>query len=397
MPAPPPSDSDGLLDGIDLDEARPLSGLRSPFAPPSKDLPIAEDTGNKAVEEPLPALTGLRSPFGNNPSATAAPRANSGLPPTQIHEDSSDTLINAASTVKPLTLKNVGGGDRLQQLKATQAQAARATEDETALQGKASAKPKLSTQSANSPLQPKQKRKLNTQEQLVNQSANGAAALYGAYMVMERTGYISKSVLIIIGLMLAMMIWGYAIYGGFEPPPIRYPDGVVVATEPEQKKLSALQNFMIGKNSINALASFNFKARFLGLKTYHDELTPIAPFDILIGWKVFSNQNVLDKIPFVMANRSYVWDSSSTPLNLMPSIVPSTALIHVIPADQNIKLQILELQRGQQVQMEGFLVNIAMENGTKFPTSLSRFDTGPTSAEIMLVQRVIPIAPPVEK
>ena len=68
-------------------------------------------------------------------------------------------------------------------------------------------------------------------------------------------------------------------------------------------------------------------------------------------------------------------------------IIPNSANIHIIPANDEVKRQMSEVKEGNLVRLTGFLVDIS-DGETYLKTSLERGDTGAGACEILYVQAI---------
>ena len=69
-----------------------------------------------------------------------------------------------------------------------------------------------------------------------------------------------------------------------------------------------------------------------------------------------------------------------------------SANVHIIPATENLKVAVIRLHRGEEVLLEGLLVNIDGNRGNNdywWHTSLSRRDSGDGSCELLYLQKLV--------
>lgn len=70
-------------------------------------------------------------------------------------------------------------------------------------------------------------------------------------------------------------------------------------------------------------------------------------------------------------------------------IETNSANVHISPMNEEIEKQIKDLDKGDLVYLEGYLINIVdTSNNYKLASSLSRKDTGAGACEVILVTNV---------
>jgi hypothetical protein len=133
---------------------------------------------------------------------------------------------------------------------------------------------------------------------------------------------------------------------------------------------------------------FQIKALVISKRHYlGDERADIAPFDFVVGWQKMSDPAILKNIAVRQNNRFYYWNVREFPLPRNQIELMSTNM-HLIPDNPEIFEKLNRIERGQKVEMSGFLVDVKSEDGFIWATSRVRHDSGDGACEIMLVKHV---------
>lgn len=185
--------------------------------------------------------------------------------------------------------------------------------------------------------------------------------------------------LITIVAVLTYLLWPQA--------EVTYPAGVLVKNEPQQKNIQK-KSWQKDDYKITALASFHLKARVLSKESYSfDRESDLSPIDLALGWKLMSDQAVLDKINISQSNRWYHWSTESYPIP-RKLIETESANMHIIPANKEIEDKLDKIIKGNVVEINGYLVFIESNDGWKWKSSLTRNDTGGGSCEVIWVEKL---------
>lgn len=185
--------------------------------------------------------------------------------------------------------------------------------------------------------------------------------------------------LITIVAVLTYLLWPQA--------EVTYPAGVLVKNEPQQKNIQK-KSWQKDDYKITALASFHLKARVLSKESYSfDRESDLSPIDLALGWKLMSDQAVLDKINISQSNRWYHWSTERYPIP-RKLIETESANMHIIPANKEIEDKLDKIIKGNVVEINGYLVFIESNDGWKWKSSLTRNDTGGGSCEVIWVEKL---------
>ncbi len=166
------------------------------------------------------------------------------------------------------------------------------------------------------------------------------------------------------------------------------PAGVVAPGVPQQVDIAHGARLRRGNVTLVARAHFDITARVLARKHYaHDDGAHLAPEDLALGWGRMSDSAVLAHIQISQSGRFYYWHAARYPIPRR-EIETSSANMHMIPADDDVRRQLQQLRPGQRVHLEGFLVDASRPDGWRWKTSLTRDDTGAGACELVFVERL---------
>jgi hypothetical protein len=81
-----------------------------------------------------------------------------------------------------------------------------------------------------------------------------------------------------------------------------------------------------------------------------------------MGWGRMSDSDVLQHIDISQSGRFYYWHVQEFPIPRR-EIETSSANMHMIPADADVKNQLEQVRAGEVVHLEGFLVDASRPGG----------------------------------
>ncbi|MBE5821998.1 MAG: hypothetical protein E7311_05385 [Clostridiales bacterium] len=166
---------------------------------------------------------------------------------------------------------------------------------------------------------------------------------------------------------------------------------------PRQEKISKKeQTVNVGgiKVNITKLAKYDITGIVLDTEKYNDV---VGPIDVGLAWgKLAENNNYKKFTSCVVKNRTLTWMSNNSAwireMGGENEITKNCSNNHLIPANDNIRKEILKINKDEYVRLTGYLVRAEWNVGnTKHvwgPSSLSRTDTGNNSCEIMYVETI---------
>ena len=191
-----------------------------------------------------------------------------------------------------------------------------------------------------------------------------------------------------VWLVVLLLLCGWGGYSWWRHRPVHDAPGILADAAPDQENLPHGTQMTRGHFSLEPRASFAMTARVLSREDYQlDDLTPIAPTDLAMGWGRMSDSKVLDRIRISQSNRFYYWYTDDFPIP-RHEIEDSSANMHMIPANDEAAQELRSVRPGEVVHLEGFLVDVKRDDGWHWNTSLTREDTGAGACEIVLVETI---------
>ena len=174
---------------------------------------------------------------------------------------------------------------------------------------------------------------------------------------------------------------------------VRYPPGEIAPNDPVQEKLTSAQVHLVGKYAVRPVARFQVEARVLSTERYRfDRGAALSPIDLALGWGPMSNQTVLDQIDISQGGRFYRWRVKVYPIPRR-QIIEHSANMHMIPANDEVRKDLLAVRVGEVVHIEGYLVVATSEDGAIWKTSLTRKDSGDGACELVWVENILSYSP----
>lgn len=166
---------------------------------------------------------------------------------------------------------------------------------------------------------------------------------------------------------------------------VQYPPGEIAPNDPVQENVTGGQVHVVGKYAVRPVARFQVEARVLGAERYRfDRGAALSPIDLALGWGPMSNQSVLDKIHVSQGGRFYRWRVKNYPIPRQ-EIIEHSANMHMIPANDEVRKDLLAVRAGEVVRFEGFLVVASAQDGSVWKTSMTRKDSGDGACELVWV------------
>jgi hypothetical protein len=165
--------------------------------------------------------------------------------------------------------------------------------------------------------------------------------------------------------------------------------GIRASGDPVQSS-TAERTWALNGHTIHALAEFHIRALVVLTQRYwFDSMSAISPVDLLMAWGPMSDYSVLDKLSLSQAQRWYHsrWYTPRPPLS-EEDMNNHMANMHMIPASDAVKNDLLEIQEGEVVELAGFLIEAESPQGWRVRSSLTRTDSGAGACEVVWVEHV---------
>ena len=180
------------------------------------------------------------------------------------------------------------------------------------------------------------------------------------------------------------------------PEPRREP-GVLVPYDPEQvdtdRPTDRPSPWRYKEAKVTPLAGFRIRARVLGTNHYWwGREASVSPVDLTLGWRLMSNQEILDGMHIYSLPRAYSWTARNGRLPAdAAEITAHSANMHMVPATPEIADRLRAVHRGDLIDLRGYLIEIAFPDGGIWRSSLTRTDSGNGACELVWVEDLAPM------
>jgi hypothetical protein len=185
---------------------------------------------------------------------------------------------------------------------------------------------------------------------------------------------------------VAALLVGWGALHHWRPRDVIQPPGVLAPDAPHQVNLEDGATLRRDDISLATRAHIELTARVLSREDYAwDAEAVLSPTDLALGWGRMSDSAVLAGIDISQSGRFYYWRTKAWPISRR-EIEQSSANMHMIPADADVRGALKRVRKGQLVHIEGFLVDARRAGGWHWNTSLTRGDTGAGACELVYVE-----------
>jgi hypothetical protein len=149
---------------------------------------------------------------------------------------------------------------------------------------------------------------------------------------------------------------------------------------------SSLAPFQLKAATLTPLAGFSIDARVLSRRDYRsDREAELSPVDLALGWGRMRDDAVLSQLDITQSGRWYRYRYGGTPPIPPREIDRSAANMHMIPGSREIAAALDEVEAGQRVRIDGWLVEAQAPDGWRWRSSTTRDDTGQGACELVYV------------
>lgn len=193
-------------------------------------------------------------------------------------------------------------------------------------------------------------------------------------------------------LILALLIgfWLTNPFTGWEAPvempSVRIP---IDRNQPLQNNLAPAPSVRFNEYQLTLLAEFSIDARVLGRENYRfGREAELSPWDFALGWGEMARPEIAEQFDIRQSGRWYYWRAQQLPIP-QRQVETSSANMHLIPANAQVREQLERLDEEDQLRLRGFLVEARGDDGWRWRSSLSREDTGNGACEVILVTEVL--------
>ena len=169
-------------------------------------------------------------------------------------------------------------------------------------------------------------------------------------------------------------------------PPCPSPQRVADGADPLQSPVPApFPALTVEGMRLEPLAGFSVDARVLSRRDYRlGREADVSPTDLALGWGRMRDDRVLSRLVIEQRGRwyRYSWRDRGPPI---PSreIARSSANMHIVPANAAAAATLARIEAGQRVRIDGWLVEMAAEDGWRWRSSLTRDDQGRGACELV--------------
>jgi hypothetical protein len=172
-----------------------------------------------------------------------------------------------------------------------------------------------------------------------------------------------------------------AVVGCLSPSQLAGNDGVVQSDAPGNMTPFQLRNAIA-----KPLAGFSVAARVLSRKAYDQgREADFSPLDLALGWGRMRDDAVLSQLDISQSGRFYRYRWSRQPPIPQDAMARSSANMHMVPSNSAVAAALDVLNAGDDVRIDGWLVQIEASNGWRWRSSLTRDDTGANACEVIYV------------
>ena len=193
-----------------------------------------------------------------------------------------------------------------------------------------------------------------------------------------KKGLITLSILIVV-----------LVYFFYPEKVVTYPAGITAPDQPVQMNIAEQKEWDMNDFHFKALAEYQIKARVLSRNNFSvGKESEISPLDLVLGWGPMSDQELIDNIDISQRNRWYHWQSDNLPIPTR-QISLNSANVHIIPKDEIIEENFDDVYKGSLIEMKGYLVEVAKDDGWRWKSSTKRDDTGGGSCELFWVEDLV--------
>ena len=143
--------------------------------------------------------------------------------------------------------------------------------------------------------------------------------------------------------------------------------------------------------TLQPLAGFSIEARVLGREDYHlGREADFSPTDLALGWGRMTDDTVLAQLQISQSGRWYHYRWKNQPPIPLDEIVRSSANMHMVPANDVVAAALSDVEAGDRVRIDGWLVQINGAEGWRWRSSLTREDSGGGACEVVYVCAISP-------
>lgn len=170
--------------------------------------------------------------------------------------------------------------------------------------------------------------------------------------------------------------------------------GIVDIPAPDQETIDSIAKAPMvvhrdDRGELRALAIFRVQGIVLANSRYRfDKMAQWSPLDLAIGWGPLGTRAVREAIEFRQDGRWYTFRIGQHSRLNIEQVRVASANMHLIPASEPIRKMLLALRREDEVEIQGYLVQVRSSEGWQLSSSTIRTDTGSKACEVVYVTYV---------
>lgn len=177
-------------------------------------------------------------------------------------------------------------------------------------------------------------------------------------------------------------------YYAWTSHPVTHGAGIIAPDKPVLKYVSWEKPFTYKESTLTPVKLMEAEVRVLEKKRYFfDEYKELSPVDVLVGWDEMSDERNLEFINFRLQNRAFSMEFIKPPIP-ETAIYNQVQLMHVIPANNFVKEDLLALKKGELITFKGMLVHIESTVQPNWTTDLLLTGTKKWKTQILWVEEL---------
>lgn len=196
------------------------------------------------------------------------------------------------------------------------------------------------------------------------------------------------------GTALMALVWWFssrspqgAAQASAASPGCPLPPAVGKGNAPLQSEVpDSLRPFTLAAATLKPLAGFSVDARVLSREDYRmGREAELSPTDLALGWERMREDQVISQLSISQSSRWYSYRWEQEPPLPPQEIATSSANMHMIPADAAVADALDAIRKGDNVRIDGWLIEASAPDGWRWRSSTTREDTGGGACEVIYV------------
>lgn len=148
----------------------------------------------------------------------------------------------------------------------------------------------------------------------------------------------------------------------------------------------SLRPFTLAAATLKPLAGFSVDARVLSREDYRmGREAELSPTDLALGWERMREDQVISQLSISQSSRWYSYRWEQEPPLPPQEIATSSANMHMIPADAAVADALDAIRKGDNVRIDGWLIEASAPDGWRWRSWTTREDTGGGACEVIYV------------